>query len=106
MTLIGARRGVTALVTTLGLTLLCLTAGSANGASAATTVTSTSVTSFQVQSAEDNRCLDADDSTGENGAKVQVWDCSGRRNQRWSFSAVVGASTAARPPASPRSGIR
>lgn len=35
------------------------------------------------------RCLDADTSTaGQEGTKVQVWDCAGLANQRWTFEFV------------------
>ncbi|MFI6300099.1 RICIN domain-containing protein [Nonomuraea sp. NPDC050790] len=34
-----------------------------------------------------HRCLDADSNTLRgNGTKVQLWDCKGRSNQRWSMS--------------------
>jgi endo-1,4-beta-xylanase len=41
------------------------------------------------------RCLDADTATiGQDGTKVQVWDCVGLANKHWSFEFVgeVGTS--------------
>ncbi|WP_084556812.1 RICIN domain-containing protein [Hamadaea tsunoensis] len=45
-----------------------------------------SATGSTYYNAGSGRCLDADTGTiGQNGTKVQVWDCVGLANQVWSF---------------------
>ena len=44
------------------------------------------VTNFTLVSGNDNRCLDSDISNAtHDGTKVQVWQCLGGNNQRWTY---------------------
>ncbi|MFC1414796.1 ricin-type beta-trefoil lectin domain protein [Streptacidiphilus sp. N1-12] len=36
---------------------------------------------------QSGRCVDMNDSTTTNGAQAQLWDCNGRSNQRWTYTA-------------------
>src|SRR6185369_1838853 len=37
--------------------------------------------------AQSNRCVDVPGSTTANGTQVQLWDCHGGTNQRWTYTA-------------------
>nr|WP_254910075.1 RICIN domain-containing protein [Micromonospora sp. NBS 11-29] len=47
----------------------------------------TSGTNGELRSASANRCLDVNGASQTDGAVVQIWDCNGGTNQRWTLSA-------------------
>ncbi|MFF5177792.1 ricin-type beta-trefoil lectin domain protein [Micromonospora sp. NPDC000316] len=40
----------------------------------------------QLVGGQSGRCVDVPNSTTANGAQVQIWDCSGATNQRWTYT--------------------
>ncbi|MFE9746589.1 RICIN domain-containing protein [Saccharothrix saharensis] len=76
-------RHLTKLLAVLGLLLTALVVAPA-GASAGAPSARTAHT--PIQSVHDWRCLDADvSSPTHNGTAVQIWDCDGWDNQKWTY---------------------
>jgi hypothetical protein len=42
----------------------------------------------QIVGGQSGRCIDVPNSTTTNGTQVQLWDCSGGANQRWTYTAA------------------
>ncbi|GAA4897311.1 non-reducing end alpha-L-arabinofuranosidase family hydrolase [Streptomyces coeruleoprunus] len=42
----------------------------------------------EVKGVASGRCIDIPDSATANGTRAQLWDCSGRANQRWTYTAA------------------
>ncbi|MER6118076.1 non-reducing end alpha-L-arabinofuranosidase family hydrolase [Streptomyces sp. NPDC001743] len=47
----------------------------------------------EIKGAASGRCIDVPDSTTVNGAQVQLWECSGQANQRWTHTAAKQLTT-------------
>ena len=45
-------------------------------------------TATRVVGGQSGRCIDVPNSTTTNGTQVQLWDCSGGTNQRWTYTAT------------------
>ena len=84
MKLVGARSKATMAI---GVLLSGLLVSAWSGPASATSSTSaTSRAPFGLVSVRSGRCVDADLNTiGRNGTKVQLWDCNGQLQQRWSY---------------------
>jgi lysophospholipase L1-like esterase len=49
---------------------------------------STTASAGALRGVGSGRCLDDPNSTTTNGSQVQIWDCSGGANQRWTYTAA------------------
>ena len=47
-----------------------------------------------LRAANANRCLDVPNSTSTNGTALNIWDCNGGANQRWTYNASTGTVVA------------
>jgi lysophospholipase L1-like esterase len=47
-----------------------------------------SQTNVEIVGAQSNRCVDVPGASTANGTQVQLWDCHGNSNQRWTYTAT------------------